>query len=239
MGKDAKQRGRPKILTPYVERFIATRVAADQRKPPKERTPRKILADEIQRELIEKRANPPAIGTLEKRISFYSSPKQPFDELWSLASLAEHPLPAEAMPVVLAAYRKTLATLGGSDELTVREAEWIARLYKVIDDPDLVRDWAWLYALAEWSAKVTGQPFITEEFDVELLTNPQYARDEHRNFEREIAIWEIAEKYDADAMKLKDLNLPIAEIEEVARSGKYKREAQDEKGHEERDQEAT
>jgi hypothetical protein len=229
MGKDAKQRGRPKILTPSIERFIATRVTADQKKPPKERTPRKILADEIQRELLERKliengANPPAIGTLEKRISFYSSPKQPFDELWSLASLPEHPLPPDAMPVVMAAYRRTLATLGGSDELTVREAEWIARLYKVIDDPDLVRDWAWLYAMQEWLADVTGQPFITEEFDVELIRNPQWARDERREFDREIAIWDIAEKYNADPMKLKDLNLSIEETEKIAKSGKFRKE---------------
>jgi len=45
---------------------------------------------------------------------------------------------------------------------------------------------------------------------------------------REIDIWKIATKYDACAMKLKDLNLSLEETEEAAKSGKYKWEGTEE-----------
>jgi hypothetical protein len=159
------------------------------------------------------------------------------DELWWLGCLRQSGISAEAMPIVMAVYRRALGVsreitregqvayrrLENSKELTIREAQWIAKLYKVIDDPDLLWDWAWLYARQEWLAEVTGEPFFFPEFDLELMENPQYARDIRRDSEREIAIWDIAEKYNTDPVKLKDLNLSIKETEKIARSGKFRK----------------
>jgi len=236
MGKTEKERGRPTILTPSIERLISSRVRADQKKSSAERTPRKVLAYEIQQEIARRsKGEVPELSTLEKRISHYRSiPEEPFDKLFSLASLVEHPIPPEAMPTVMAIYKKALPIVKRAKEtymivprereLTIREVQWIARLYKLIDDPDLLWDWAWLYAEQEWVAEVTGKPFDVPEFDLELMENPQYAIDMRRESDREIAIWDIAEKYNADAMKLKDLNLSIEKTEKIAKSGKYKKE---------------
>jgi len=233
----AKKRGRPTILTPDIERLIASHVSANRKKSPEQRTPRKILAYEIQQEIARRwKEQVPELSTLEKRISHYGSiPEEPFDRLFSLASLLEHPIPPEAMPTVMAIYKKALPIVKRGKqtymivpregELTIREAQWIARLYKLIDDPDLLWDWAWFYAQQEWLAEVTGKPFDFPEFDLELMENPQWARNERTEFEREIAIWDIAEKYNADPIKLKELNLSIKQTEKIARSGKYKKEA--------------
>jgi len=243
--KREKKRGRPLILKPHIEKIISSRVSADQAKPPAERTPRKVLAYEIQREIIQQgEEKPPELSTLEKRISFHRSvPKNPFDELWSLGSLAQHPISPDAMPIVMSIYKKTLA---GHGELTIREAQWIARLYKIIDDAELLWDWAWAYAMDEWLSEITNRPFDTTELDLELVRNPQYAQESRRDTERAIAIWGIAERlhpdfrgpgadFDAlfsavtaDFSALMELNLSIEEIEEIAKSGKYKKEAQNE-----------
>lgn len=142
------------------------------------------------------------------------------DSPWSLSSLAEYNIPPEALPVVMSFYKKRLAE---DDVLTIREALWAARLCKIIDAPDLVWDWAFLYATDEMVSEILGKPFDSRELDLEMIRNPQYARET----QREIAIWKIAEKYGADPVKLKELNLSIEETEEIAKSGKYKKEAQE------------
>jgi len=184
------------------------------------------------------------------------------DQPWTIGSLSKYPIPPEALPIVMAIYRKAPTTsreitpegevayvmLENSRALTIREAQWIARLYKVIDDPDLLWDWAWLYAQDEWVAEVTGKPFFFPEFDLELMENPQYATESRRAQERWGAIWHIAEKYSADLDETLDLmnelnkldwsTLSNEEIEEIAKPGKYRKEAQHEKGHEKRNTQA-
>lgn len=167
-----------------------------------------------------------------------------FDELWSLGSLSDHPIPPEAMPIVMSVYKKALAE---NEELTIREAQWIARLYKIIDPPDLVWDWAWEYAITEWISEVTNTPFDTTELDSKLISDIYCAQREHSKSKRQNAIWGIAEKLNpdfrapgadfnalfdavsADFNALMELNLSIEETEEIAKSGKYKKEAQNER----------
>ena len=148
------------------------------------------------------------------------------DEPWSIATLSnkEYYIPPEAMPVVMSFYKKRLAK---NQNLSIREALWAARLYKIVDPPDLVFDWAFFYAFDESITEETGKPFGGRERDLELINNPQAARETMR----EIDIWIIATTYKADPVKLKDLNLSIEETEEIAKSGKYKQEAQDERKH--------
>ena len=49
--------------------------------------------------------------------------------------------------------------------------------------------------------------------------------------QRVFAIDEIADKYGAHPLKLLALNLSIEETEEIAKSGKYPKEAQNERPH--------
>jgi len=167
-----------------------------------------------------------AVGKEVRKIRETDSARLPelkmLDSSWSLGSLAEYPIPPEALPMVMSFYKKRLAE---DDVLTTREALWTARLYKLIDPPDLVWDWAFVYATDEWASEITDTPFDTTKLDLEMINNPDYAREELRG----IGIWEIAEKYGADPVKLKDLNLSIEETEEIAKSGKYKKEVRNER----------
>lgn len=218
----ATKRGRPAIK-PHVKKLIYAKARQNKE------IPRAALAVEL-RNLIEEMGEVPlAEETIIKLISqARNHPEHPFDELWSLGSLVEYPIPSEAMPAVMSAYKKALAENG---ELTIREAQWIARFYKIIDPPDLVWDWAWAYATEEWLSNITNTPFDTTKLDLEMVRNPRYAQERRSVFEREIAIWKIAEKYGTDPVKLKDLNLSIGQTEEVAKSGKYKKEANHERTH--------
>ena len=217
MGKSIKKRGRP-ALKPDIERIIATEVRDEQKKPLEKRAGVKVLAYKIQRKMIERAPGqkPPELSTIEKRISTYRRvPEDSLDELWSLASLVKHPIPPEAMPVVMAFYKKRLAE---NDVLTIREALWAARLYRIIEPLDLVFDWAFLYAIDELVAEESGKPFKSKELDRELIETPQHARE----VMREIKIWGIAFEYKADPMQLKELDLSLEETEEAAKTGKYK-----------------
>jgi len=137
------------------------------------------------------------------------------DSPWSLSSLAEYSIPPEALPTVMSLYKKRLAE---DDVLRIRDVLWVARLYKLIDPPDLVWDWASLYALEEMVSEIQGEPFNSSELDLEMISNPYYAREEQRAND----IWGIAEKYGADPVKLKALNLSIEETEEIVKSNPEK-----------------
>jgi hypothetical protein len=168
----------------------------------------------------------PSLSTVQKVLALIRKNRlvDPKDKPWSLSSLAEYPIPPEALPTVMSSYKKRLAE---DDVLPIREALWTARLYKLIDPPDLVRDWAFLYALDEMISELQGKPFDSTKLDLEMINNPYLARET----QREIAIWDIAQKYGADPVKLKDLNLSIEQTEEIAKSGKCKKEAQHERSH--------
>jgi len=168
--------------------------------------------------------NWPGLNAVQRELAAIRKQKNnasPQDEPWSLASLNDYPIPPEAMPVVMSFYKKRLAE---DDVLNIREALWVGRLFKIIDPQDLVWDWAFLYAIDEMIAEESGEPFNSRRLDLEMIRNPQAARET----QREIAIWGIAEKYGADPVKLKNLNLSIEETEEIAKSGKYKKETQNE-----------
>ena len=163
------------------------------------------------------------LATIRKREKGLSDSSE--DKLWSLSSTAKYPIPSEALPTVMAAYKKRLAK---NDVLTIREALWMGRLYGVIEPKDLVYDWAFLYALWEMVSEDKKKPFFdSKDLDMELMEDVYCARET----QREITIWEIAETYGADPVKLKDLNLSIEETEEIAKSGKYQKEAQNERQH--------
>ena len=189
---------------------------------------RRISKSSIEHKLADLRHDgkiPPAAANLptEER-PLDSETSWSLDEPWSVGCLAKYDIPSEALPSVMSAYKKRLAE---NDVLTIREALWIGRLYGVIDPKDLVYDWAFLYALEEQISEILGKPFDSRNLDSEMMYDPYYARET----QREIAIWEIGEKYGADPVKLKDLNLSIEQTEEIAKSGKYKKEAQHERTH--------
>jgi hypothetical protein len=152
MAKSGKKRGRPGIK-PWIEALIAKRVIAERKKPPEERMPVKVLANEIRKDIIGGNERAPEISTLERRILNYSKKSSPEDEPWTIFTLDRHPIPLEALPKVLKQYREVKDFCG----LSIREAKWIARLSS-IEPPE--RD-PWLYALVasiEQLFEMVGSP---------------------------------------------------------------------------------
>lgn len=164
---------------------------------------------------------------IRKNIDKKSPELKGLDEPWSLGSLTKYDISPEALPAVMSVYRKCLAA---EREFTIGEALWVARLHKLFDPPDPVTmlNWATAYALEEWVSEITGkESFNSEELDLEMI------KDVHSTPEilRELEVWGIAEKYGADPVKLKDLNLSIEETEEIAKSGKYQKDVKNEGRH--------
>jgi hypothetical protein len=124
MGKGDRKRGRPGI-NPYIRSLIAIRAQQERVKPQTERMPVKVLAFEIQKEINQQtNEKPPALSTLEKLISEYSHKSSTEDGPWSIDTLDKNPIPPEALPKVLEAYKQHK----DGEPLTIREAKWIARL---------------------------------------------------------------------------------------------------------------
>lgn len=168
MEKSTKKRGRPAIK-PYIKGLIASRDFDEQKKPPEERTPPKVLAYEIHKELIqlgEDRAPKPS--TIEKQISKYRNrPVSPLDSRWSVGCLGQYDIPPEALPKVMFIYEQRLREL--NQRFTIREALWIARLHKIIDDPFVLEHFASAYALRDWLDWVLDRPIHTRDFDISLI----------------------------------------------------------------------
>jgi hypothetical protein len=91
------------------------------------------------------------------------------DVPWSLGTLKEHPLPPDAIPLVLEALNSK-AIFGRGP--TIRVARWISILYPVIKDKKMLFRLSWYYALHERINSLAGnQDYDTREFD-SRLSNP-------------------------------------------------------------------
>lgn len=135
--------------------------------------PRGQLAMELEAIIGEKGMGEivPGRETLLKLISrARNHPVSPLDSPWSLARLAEYEISPEALPVVLQIWRQRLAYFG---PLTIRQAQWVARLYRLIPtDVVLIAHWAELYALWERMGNVLEQEFESSAFDAALVMRP-------------------------------------------------------------------
>ena len=243
------KRGRPAIK-PSVRKTIFEK--AINRK----QLPRLALAVELKNLIEEMGEVPPSEETMVKLISQARNRPvdSPLDNSWSLGCLTQYDIPSEALPIVMNIYNKCLVE---DDEFTIREALWVGRLHKIIElyergcmlpdvreaiisgrSPnsikgekiefeDLVLDWAYKYASYERISEIEGESFDSSELDWYVMINIY----EFYGDRRSDAISEIAEEYGADWDKLMALNLPIGKTKEAARSGKYQKEAHDERSH--------
>jgi len=199
-------------IPPGSRRHIIARAIAHPR------IPRRELAKKLQYELETMGYDVPEIEVLERIISRKRNEITglPKDKPWCLGCLEEYPLPPEALPAVMSCYKRRLA---GGSLLTIREALWAARLYKVIDSPGVVWGWASLYASEEMISELMGkETFNSEVLDLEIAKCPRTIPP----IVRDLSIWRIAEKYGADPYKLRDLNLSIEETEEIVKSNPEK-----------------
>ncbi len=141
-------------------------------------------AKEIQKEvnIRLRRQNPrvqsnwPGLSAIQKELvklrGKLAQAPDPRDAQWSVGCLAQYDVPPEALPVVLSIYEERLRTEEYS--FTIREALWIGRLYKVIDDPIFLERFASAYALRDKIDWILDNPVYTRGFDFKLLnySNP-------------------------------------------------------------------
>jgi len=199
-------------ITQKSRNYIIARAIA----PP--RIGRKALAKKLQKELEEKGWDVPEKEVLWKKISEARN-QQPneLDRDWTLGSLAEYPIPPEALPLIGAFQMYRLTT---DAFLSIREAQWAGRLYNLFsgenkENPLILHGWAFLYALEETLSEVQGNPhFDSYVLDTELMHNVFYGQEAYKAF----SILGIADKYDADPFKLRDLNLSLYETEEAVKA---------------------
>lgn len=81
------------------------------------------------------------------------------DRRWSLGCLNDHPIPPEALPVVLKVW-KSYVMRGSPYFFSVRMAKWVARLYAVIPDIELIERWVLSYTQCEGTSEAMGKPFL-------------------------------------------------------------------------------
>ncbi|MBI4187313.1 MAG: hypothetical protein HY530_07430 [Chloroflexi bacterium] len=89
------------------------------------------------------------------------------DTPWSLGCLVEYELPVEAVPTVLEIKWRRLDTLRDIriNQLTFRQAKWIARLYRLAKDTKELEAWAVFYALLEVISELTNITLDTSGLD--------------------------------------------------------------------------
>jgi hypothetical protein len=78
---------------------------------------------------------------------------------WSLGSITKYPVPIDAIPILL--------KINKEEELNIRQAQWIARLFKVITNPGKLLQAAFWFAVYEESWEMAGniEPCDTSMFD--------------------------------------------------------------------------
>ena len=98
----------------------------------------------------------------------------------------------------------------------------VSELAREITVEDLVDDYAFAYAQYEMLSEMDGEPFDSSALDLHIYSDVYEYWGERRGNEIE----GICADYGldrSDHYKLLTLDLPISEIEEIVKSGKYKR----------------
>ena len=96
---------------------------------------------------------------------------------------------------------------------------------KEIPLEDIVLEWAYTYSQYEIMSEIKGEPFDSGELDGYMMIDVyEFYGDRRNDF-----IEQIAEKYGVDEDKLRDPNLSIGDIGQIALSDKLKREAPNER----------
>lgn len=99
----------------------------------------------------------PGLSIVQKVIApLRKLPPDPEESPWSLYTLSKYVIPADALPVVLEAYGLTIKWKL-EEPLTIREAKWVARLYRVLTDAEELVVAAKECASNERIGEVTGK----------------------------------------------------------------------------------
>ncbi len=119
--------------------------------------------------------NWPAKATIQDRLRKKIRPKlenkppevENLDSQWTVGCLANYDMPPDALQIVMRIYEKRLRQL--KQDFTIREAIWIARLSKCIDDLIVLEHFASVYALSEKIDWILGKPTLDRGLDIRLI----------------------------------------------------------------------
>ena len=139
------KRGRPEIK-PHLKRLIYTKALESK-------APRQSLAVELKNLIEDMGEIPPSEETMMRHISSARNyPASPLDELWTLKSLENNPIPPEALPLILEVWRNDII-----NTLTIRHVKWVSRLFVLFkEDIDKLTQVARFYANEELVNEVSG-----------------------------------------------------------------------------------
>lgn len=159
------KRGRPGIA-PEIMRIIKNENYENIRRRPEDRVPQKVLAYDIHEKLLErykgkKRAKIPKVNTIEKKLGEFPKELEVIDHPWDICSLPDFPIPAEALPSVLRLWVAKREHTGR--DLTIREAQWVARLYSVVKDMRHLAIFSCLYAEDERLSEASDVPLVRDK----------------------------------------------------------------------------
>ena len=177
-------RGRPEKLTDELKRWIANHQRDRKRKlkaPEIRQDLRAFIEKKVRKEVAERGLNWAQDWILEEverilpgssRIQKYLRELNPrlekeseLNTPWHMGCMIEHQLPPEAIPYILLAqdyarkYPDPVFNTLPQDPVTIRQAQWIARLYAIVGDIHRlkgykkVRATAWLYRSTPVSKK--------------------------------------------------------------------------------------
>lgn len=112
---------------------------------------RTLVAEELEKKLDEKGHDVPQLEVLERKISYFRNHevKSPLDKPWNIFTLSTHPIPPEAVPLVMAIARNKMGVTY-RHKLTIREAVWIGKLYTFVPE-DEREDYIVLHELLVWA----------------------------------------------------------------------------------------
>ncbi len=159
MGKmdgPGKTRGRPGIK-PMLKDLILAEALDHKAIPPL------ALAVKLKLLIEEMGEIPPAEGTMTKLISQIRNCAEPLDTPFSLGTVFEYDIPAEAIPILLEIQDK--------QPITIRQARWVAKLQWICESLNDAEPVMFLYsvassyALRELAKKATGKTFDTSDLD--------------------------------------------------------------------------
>jgi hypothetical protein len=111
----------------------------------------------------------PGVSAIQKRLTEYrrkETEANPLDDKWDIYSIVKYPVAPEALPIMLMFSQKA------SEEkpFTIREAQWVGRLYVTIKERRKLYAFATFCADNERVTELTGIPAF-DPFEVELDTD--------------------------------------------------------------------
>jgi hypothetical protein len=101
---------------------------------------------------------------------------------WSMADLVHNPVPPDAMPAVVAAYKQAIE-LNPDRPLNVKQVQWVLRFYKIVPPEDIFACAA-MYADYEERLQIMGIPLDTWRLDQRIFLHYDEWKKEHETWKK-------------------------------------------------------